>query len=93
MMDLLQMSLGHLLGGAHLFAHRTTPGRGEPFNKVFIQNVMSTSLLVVACKSLVYFRNSQVSQYFHMALGRLLLVSNLITMFSLVMHSQSISCW
>ena len=28
-----------------------------------------------------------------MALGRVLLVSNLITVLSLVMHSQRISCW
>ena len=28
-----------------------------------------------------------------MALGRVLLVSNLITVLSLVMHSQGISCW
>ena len=95
--DLLQMSLGHLLGGTHLFAHCTAPSRGEPFNKAFIQNVRSTSLMVVACKSLVYFCNScflsKFSQYFHMALGCLLLVSNLITVLPLVMHSQCISCW
>ena len=36
---------------------------------------------------------SKFSQYFHMALGCLLLVSKLITVLPLVMHSQCISCW
>ena len=36
---------------------------------------------------------SQLSQYLHMALSCLLLLSNLITMFSLVVHSKCISCW
>ena len=56
MMHILQMLSSHLLRGAHFFAHCTTPRRGEALNQFFTQNVSSTSLLIVACNSRVYFQ-------------------------------------